>query len=327
MNLEPTTIFEPAAGAAVGKRLDVFLTEQLSALSRTKIGALIKNGQVLVNQQVSKSGYRLRETDSIRVFIEPEPPSQIQPENIPLDVLYEDEYLLAINKQPGMVVHPGAGIRQGTLVSALLHYTNELSSVGGRDRPGLVHRLDKDTSGVLVVAKNDEAHWKMSSLFANRQVFKQYRAIVYGVPQSTEGLIDAPLRRCQYNRQMFRVDSSGRPARSRYTVLKDFRIMAYLAVVLETGRTHQARVHLQSIGHPVIGDAVYGGGARKGPSVAVKDNALLKNVQAAVTRQMLHAHLLKFRHPFTDNEIEIEAPLPDDFTRILNILEAGFVAE
>jgi len=327
MNLEPTTIFEPATGAAVGKRLDVFLTEQMPSISRSRLSTMIKNGHVLVNQQTSKSGYRLREADAIQVIREPEPPSQIQPENIPLEVLFEDEYLLAINKQPGIVVHPGAGIRQGTLVSALLHYTSELSSVGGSDRPGLVHRLDKDTSGVLVVAKNNEAHWKMSRLFANRQVFKQYRAIVYGVPQSPEGLIDAPLRRCQHNRQMFMVHNSGRPARSRYTVLMNFRIMAYLAVVLETGRTHQARVHLQSIGHPVVGDPVYGGSARKGPSVAAKDNALLKNVQAAVTRQMLHAHLLKFRHPFTDIEIEIEAPLPDDFTRILNILEAGFVAE
>jgi len=327
MNLEKTTLLKPATGEAVGKRLDVFLSEQIPSISRSRLSTMIKNGHVFVNQKTAKSGYRLREADAIQVIHEPESPLQIQPENIPLDVLYEDEYLLVINKQPGLVVHPGAGIRQGTLVSALLHYTNELSSVGGSDRPGLVHRLDKDTSGVLVVAKSIEAHWKMSRLFANRQVYKQYRAIVFGVPHPPEGLIDAPLRRCQHNRQMFMVDDGGRPARSRYTVLKNFRIMAYLAVVLETGRTHQARVHLQSIGHPVIGDVVYGGGARKGPSVNAKDVSLLKSVQAALTRQMLHAHLLKFRHPFTDIEIEIEAPLPTDFTRILNILEAGFVAE
>jgi 23S rRNA pseudouridine1911/1915/1917 synthase len=306
-------------------RLDLFLTERMPSMSRTKLSAMIKNGEVLVNKQSSKSGYRLRETDAVQVFLAPETPSRIQPEAIPLEVLYEDEYLLAVNKQAGIVVHPGAGIPQGTLVNALLHYTRELSSVGGADRPGLVHRLDKDTSGVLIVAKSNEAHWKLSRLFANRQVDKQYRAIVYGVPEGKEGLIDAPIRRSQHNRQIFKVEGTGRPARSRYIVLQDFRIMAYLAVTLETGRTHQARVHLQSIGHPVVGDPVYGGGVRKGTSVASQDVALLKRVQAAVKRQMLHAHTIRFRHPFTEQQMEIVAPLPADFSGILSILESRLI--
>ncbi|MFH1214670.1 MAG: RluA family pseudouridine synthase [Candidatus Neomarinimicrobiota bacterium] len=323
MNLETTKIIEPATSAAVGKRLDIFLTEYIPELSRTKIGTMIKNGKVLVNQQASKTGYRLREKDAVRVLIEPDPPSQIQPEYLPLEILYEDKYLFAVNKMPGVVVHPGAGIRQGTLVSGLLNYTNELSSVGGIERPGLVHRLDKDTSGVIVVAKNNEAHWKMSRLFAERQVYKQYRTFVYGVPEPAEGLIDAPIQRCQHNRQTFTVHNSGRPARTRYAVLKDFRIMAYLSVVLETGRTHQVRVHLQYINHPVVGDPVYGGAARKGPSVNARDVGVLKNVQALARRQLLHAFLLRFNHPFTGEDIEICAPLPADFTAVLNVLEAG----
>ncbi|HPC36455.1 MAG TPA: RluA family pseudouridine synthase [Candidatus Marinimicrobia bacterium] len=323
MNLEPVKIVKPCTGEEVGKRLDLFLLEQLPEFSRTKIAGLIKNGKILVNGQTSKASYHLRAADTIAVFAAPQPTSPIQPENIPLEILYEDEYLLAINKKPGIVVHPGAGVRQGTLVSALLHYTDQLSSLGGRERPGLVHRLDKNTSGVLIVAKSDEVHWKMSRLFAERKVFKQYRAIVYGVPESAEGLIDAPLRRSQRNRQIFTVDEQGRPARTRFTVLKDYRIMAYLVLVLETGRTHQARVHLQSIGHPVVGDPVYGGKLRKGSAVSAKDVALLKKVQSEVQRQLLHAYLVRFRHPFLDEEIEIIAPLPDDFTRILNILEMG----
>ncbi|MDD5231408.1 MAG: RluA family pseudouridine synthase [Candidatus Marinimicrobia bacterium] len=323
MNLEPIKVYVSATGTAVGKRLDVFLTGKMPEYSRSHIAGFIKDGIVLINGQKTKAGYRLREDDTIQVLEMPEPLGPIQPEDLPLEILYEDEHLLAINKKPGMVVHPGAGIRQGTLISALLHYTNELSSVGGNERPGLVHRLDKDTSGVIIVAKNNEAHWKMSRLFAERRVFKQYRAIVYGVPKTTEGLIDAPIRRSQHNRQMFTINNRGRPARTRFTLLKDYRIMAFLAVVLETGRTHQARVHLQSIGHPVVGDPVYGGGIRKGTSVNARDVTLLKMVQAAVERQLLHAYSLRFRHPFDATDIEIKAPLPVDFIRILNILDTG----
>ncbi|HOV23303.1 MAG TPA: RluA family pseudouridine synthase [Candidatus Marinimicrobia bacterium] len=323
MNLEPVKIIKPCTDEEIEKRLDLYLSEKLPAFSRTKIAGLIKDGKILVNGQISKPSYHLQAMDTIAIFAEPQPISPIQPEDIPLEILYEDEYLLAINKKPGIVVHPGAGVRQGTLVSALLHYTNQLSSLGGSERPGLVHRLDKDTSGVLIVAKNDEVHWKMSRLFAERKVFKQYRAIVYGVPESAVGIIDAPLRRSQRNRQIFTIDKRGRPARTQFTILKDYRIMAYLAVVLATGRTHQARVHLQSIGHPVVGDPVYGGKPRQGSAVSAKDVALLKKVQSEVHRQLLHAYLVRFQHPFFDKDIEIIAPLPDDFSRILNILEAG----
>jgi len=323
MNLESAKIITPITGEAVGNRLDIFLTEKMPGFSRSRIVGLIKTAKILVNQQASKAGYRLRSADTIQILNVPEPDLTIQPEDLPLEVLYEDEYLLAINKKAGMIVHPGAGIRLGTLVGALLHYTRELSSLGGSERPGLIHRLDKDTSGVLIVAKNNEAHWKMSRLFAERRIYKQYRAIVYGVPQSSEGLIEAPLRRSQYNRQIFTVNPGGRPARTRFTVLKDYRIMAYLALVLETGRTHQARVHLQSIGHPVVGDRAYGGGVRLRPTGPVIDLPLLKKVQAAVERQLLHACLLRFQHPFKGVEVEITAPLPDDFSRILNILDTG----
>ncbi len=306
----------------VGDRLDVWLTARLSNYSRAKLAQFIKSERVLVNQQPSKAGYRVRAGDYIEVYLlEPEAPG-LEPEPMNLSILYEDEYFLAINKPPGLVVHPGAGNRQGTLVHGLLHYTKYLSTVGGADRPGLVHRLDKDTSGVLLVAKSDEAHWRLSELFKQRAVYKEYWALVWGCPNPTEGIIDAALHRSPNNRQKFVAGVIGRPARTRYWVREDFGEMAFVHLQLETGRTHQARVHLQYIGNPVVGDVTYGGGKRNLHPISKERLVVVQKVITMVTRQMLHAVRIRFKHPWNKQQISIEAPLPADFAQVLNFLRS-----
>jgi len=307
-----------------GKRLDVYLSERIVELSRSKIYNLIREGNIIVNSFTSKPGYNLKQNDVIEVTL-PEPtPSEIIAEEIPLSILYEDEYYIAVDKPAGMVVHPGAGHFFGTLVSALVSYTTELSSVGGKLRPGLVHRLDKDTSGIVVAAKTDEAHWKLSKLFAERSVFKEYRAFVWGFPKPESGLINAPIGRSNKNRKKFIVSDSGREARTRYVTISNFGIISFIKLILETGRTHQARVHLDFIGYPVVGDLIYGGGLRHLRCLQKKEVDPGKLVLSKVERQMLHAFRIRFCHPFKDKDVEIEAPLPEDFINIESILRTGY---
>jgi len=306
----------------LASRLDAFLAGELENLSRSKIHALIRSGNITVNHTVVKPSYRLVSGDIVSVQL-PEPePLALSAEAMPLDIIYEDEDYFAVNKPKGLVVHPGAGNFRGTLVAGLLNYTRQLSSVGGDLRPGLVHRLDKDTTGVLVVAKTDEAHWKLGKLFADRQVYKEYRALVWGVPHPAEGIIEKSIGRNQRDRKIFTISSRGKPARSRYTLLKDFGIMSLVKVILETGRTHQIRVHMKHIGHPVVGDNMYG--YKNSPhlleSFSKKHLDIGKQVIARVDRQMLHAYCLKFIHPYTGKEIEIIAPIPADILEIETIL-------
>ena len=305
--------------AEESRRLDQFVTERLPDYSRSFYAALIKNGLIRVNQQQVKAGYRLRNGDRISVTLPVASAPGVAPEPMPLTILFEDEYLLIVNKPAGLVVHPGAGNTQGTLVSGLLNYTRQLSSVGGPNRPGLVHRLDKDTSGVLIVAKSNPAHWRLSALFAERKVEKEYRAIVWGLPDPSEGIIDAALRRSPANRQKYIVHQAGRSARTRYRVVEDFHLMAEVALILETGRTHQARVHLAYLGHPVVGDRLYGGG-KSGGHFNQAERTHIEAVFRLVHRQLLHAWRIRFRHPFRDVEIEVRAPLPEDFVAVGNIL-------
>lgn len=304
----------------VGERLDQWLAARLTHFSRAQLSRLIRQQQVLVNQQTAKNAYKVRYADQIVVHL-PEPePNKVQPVAMELNILYEDEYLLAINKPPGLVVHPGAGKRQNTLVSGLLYYTQQLSRVGGAERPGLVHRLDKDTSGVLLVAKSDEVHWRLSDLFQKRQVDKEYLALVWGRPPADEGLIDAAIRRSPTNREKFVVGKDGRPAQTRYRLEEAFGLFSLVRLQLLTGRTHQARVHLQFLGNPVVGDLTYGGGRRKIQATAKSQILIGQRVMALVSRQLLHAARLGFVHPWTKEKLLIEAPLPSDFDHVLQIL-------
>lgn len=320
-NIKETLDF--VADKDFGERLDVYLSERIGKLSRSKIYNLIRRGNILVNGLTSKPGYNIKQNDVIKVVLPEPPPSEIIGEKIPLTILYEDKYYIAVNKPVGMVVHPGAGHFFGTLVSALVNYTSELSSLGGKLRPGLVHRLDKDTSGIVVAAKTDEAHWKLSKLFADRSVFKEYRAFVWGFPKPESALIDAPIGRSSKNRKKFIVSDSGRKARTCYQTISNFGIMSSIKLILETGRTHQARVHLNFIGHPVVGDLIYGGGLRHLRCLSKKEIDLGELVLSKVERQMLHAFGIRFCHPFTGENIEIEAPLPADFIDVESTLRSG----
>ena len=279
-------------------RLDQFLAAHLPALTRSRIQTLIRSGHVLLNGRTEKCGAKIRAGDRVECSI-PEPvPDTNQPEEIPLAVLFEDDDLIVVNKPAGMVVHPAAGNREHTLVNALLHHCRSLSGIGGAQRPGIVHRLDKETSGCLVAAKNDEAHQNLSRQFAGRQVLKIYLALASGVFKSKSGLIDAPVGRHPVHRKKMAVVRAerGRAAKTEYRVLNESGAFTVVECTLHTGRTHQIRVHLKHLGHPLMGDALYGG--KTGP---------------AFPRQMLHAWKLGFFHPRTSQWMVFESPLPGDF--------------
>ena len=287
-----------------GMRLDHFITEQVPHLSRSRLQALIKDGHIKVNGQLARTSVKLRTGDKIE-FDEPEViASTTEAEDIPLAVLYEDDDLIVINKPAGLVVHPAVGHSSGTLVNALLHHCDELSGIGGVERPGIVHRLDKETSGCLVAAKNDLAHQALIAQFSGREVTKIYLAIAAGKFPRREGLIDAPIGRHRVHRQKMAVvkDDQGREARTGWKVLAEVPAGTLVQCTLHTGRTHQIRVHLKHLGHPLLGDTVYG-------------------KPAGFARQMLHAWKLGFTHPRTGAPVQCVAPVPADF------LEAGVVPE
>jgi 23S rRNA pseudouridine1911/1915/1917 synthase len=282
---------------ASGTRLDRFLADHLEQFSRSRLQQLIRSGAVTRNGKAARPRAVVRTGDEIRV-VEPAPASSdLRSENIPIDVLFEDDDLIVLNKPAGLVVHPGAGHREHTLVNALLGHCPSLSVIGGEERPGIVHRLDKETSGCIVVAKNDETHRGLSVQFADRTVTKVYLALVAGKLRKTAGSIDANIGRHPVHRQRMSVNRiRGRPARTDYAVLASADGISLVECRLHSGRTHQIRVHLHHIGHPVLGDKLYG---RKGA--------------AGVHRQMLHAWKLGFQHPRTGDWKEFQAPLPEDF--------------
>ena len=282
-------------------RLDQFLAKQLLAYSRSRLQELIRSGFVRLNGGISRPRQIVRSGDKIDL-IEP-PPEQvdIRPEPIPLDVLFEDDDLIVINKPAGMTVHPGAGQREHTLVNALLSHCAGLSGIGGKERPGIVHRLDKETSGCVVVAKNDVAHRELSKQFAARTVEKIYLALVVGKLREAAGVIDEKIGRHPIDRKRMHVSSRrGRTARTEYRVVRSSDAASLIECRLHSGRTHQIRVHLQHLGHPVLGDKVYA------PRFAKK-----------FPRQMLHAWKLGFHHPRTSQWKTFEAPLPDDFNQAM----------
>lgn len=315
-NLSPEIMTFEAAPEDVGTRLDVYLAARIDAASRARIQRLIESGDVLVGDKISKPSYKLRPGDRLEVELtEAIIASELVPEDIPLDVLYEDDELIAVNKPAGMVVHPGAGVATGTLAHALLFHFAQLPTRGGAARPGIVHRLDRETSGVMVVAKTEAAHEKISAQFRARAVFKSYVALVHGQVKTESGRIDEPIARERRHRTRMGVVRGGREALSLYRVRERYERCTLLDVEIKTGRTHQIRVHLAHLKHPVVGDELYGGGRDQN----VPDTRLRQRI-AALNRQFLHAARLALRHPTTDQELRFKAPLPADLTTFLEFL-------
>jgi 23S rRNA pseudouridine1911/1915/1917 synthase len=300
-----------------GARLDAYLAAHMEGWSRSRIQRLIEDGDVLVAGRAAglKSSYKLRQDDEIEVELAPNAPSEFAPENIPLDVVYEDDELLVVNKPAGMVVHPAAGVPGGTLANALVHHFHQLSKRAGAIRPGIVHRLDRDTSGLIVVAKTEEAHENLSDQFREREVFKSYLALVHGAVASESGRIDQPLGRDPRHRSRMAVVRGGRPALSLYKARQRYERFTLLDVEIKTGRTHQIRVHLQWLKHPVVGDKVYGDGRDK----SVTD-VRVRAALSALDRQFLHAAQLGFRHPRFLEPLRFEAPLPTDLENFLEVI-------
>lgn len=316
MSVEYQLLNVPAETA--GLRLDSFLASHLKDISRTRIQRAIADGDILVNEHVAKPSYRLRDGDQIEIDLPEPPPVELVPESIPLSIVYEDEDLVVVNKPAGMVVHPGAGVDSGTLAHALVYHFNLLSEVAGRTRPGIVHRLDKETSGLLVVAKNDVAHERLSDQFRDRQVFKLYIALVYGRLSKERGEIDVRIGRSPHNRTRMSVlrGGAGRTAHTIFEVAKRYQDFTLLKVQIKTGRTHQIRVHLTHIGHPVVGDATYGGGREN----SIREVAIKRAAQS-LGRQFLHSAELAFNHPRSGKRLEFTAPLPPELAKFLKPLD------
>ena len=286
------------------ERLDLFVTRRLQELTRSRVRRLIDQGLVTVDgQPAAKAGLRLNAGQRVRVTLPPPEPSELEPEAIPLRIVYEDEDLLVVDKPAGMAVHPSPGHSRHTLVHAVLAHCPDLSGIGGVLRPGIVHRLDKDTSGLIIVAKHDAAHLSLARQLKERKVEKTYVALVEGRVRPQQGVIDAPIGRHPRHRKRMAVVENGRDARTRYRVLREVDGRSLVEVQPKTGRTHQIRVHLASIGHPVVGDTLYGKRSDVFP------------------RQFLHAQRLAFRHPRSGERMELEAPLAEDLQRALAELE------
>ncbi len=309
---------------ADGLRLDVFLARTWPELSRSQARRLVDGGAVRVGGAHRRASFHLAAGDEVAVIL-PEPePSTLQPEAIPLDIVYEDGYLLVVNKPAGLTVHPAAGARRGTLVHALLHHCDDLSGIGGVLRPGIVHRLDKGTSGLLVVAKTDEAHRSLAEQIRERSLKRLYRALVWGRPHADEGVVDAPVGRHPTDRKkMAVVASGGKNAATHFKVVGCYKLLSLLELKLETGRTHQVRTHMAHLGCPVFGDPEYGGRRKALNSLrgrfAREAAALLKGID----RQALHAWRLSLVHPAHGRRCEFTAPLPEDIKWVLERLEEG----
>jgi 23S rRNA pseudouridine1911/1915/1917 synthase len=309
-------VVEPAAARS---RLDRWLAAQLPALSRARLQALIEEGRVRLDGAPARASARVRAGQRVHVHIPAPAAAAPRAEDIPLTVVHEDPHLLVLDKPAGMSVHPGAGRGEGTLVNALLHHVRDLSGVGGVLRPGIVHRLDRGTSGLLVVAKDDATHRALAEQFARRSVEKEYLAVVLGVPHPREGRITAPIGRHPVQRKRMAVrERGGRAALSAYRVEEALDGAALVRVRIHTGRTHQIRVHMAAVGHPVAGDREYGG-TRTPPSRRARSRAAL----AGMRRPALHAARLAFTHPATGERLRFESPAPPDITALVQELRAA----
>ena len=313
------TLFFHISQEEEGVRLDQFLVSRTKGLSRSRIKDLIKSGAARVNQTVSRPSYRVRAGDHIILSIPPPSPTVVQPEPVAFSIVFEDASVVVVDKPAGLVVHPAPGHASGTLVHGLLWRCGDLSGIGGVTRPGIVHRLDKDTSGLMVVAKNDRAHASLARQFKSGEIRKEYRALVHGLLRERTGLIDAPIaRHSRKRKEMAVVQGRGKEAVTAWWLVESFQAeFSFLRVSIKTGRTHQIRVHFSHLGHPVVGDPVYGYGKRwwKGHPLQKKGGII-----TPPRRQMLHAKRLGFQHPESGRFMEFEADLPDDFRAMLESL-------
>jgi 23S rRNA pseudouridine1911/1915/1917 synthase len=316
----PTRWFEDRVAASdSGSRLDVWLSTRLPDLSRTRVKALIESGDVLVDGRRVKAAYRLRPAECVEARIPPPPPEELAPEPIPLAIVFEDEHVLVVDKPAGMVTHPGAGQSAGTLAAAALAHAPAMAGVGGPRRPGIVHRLDKGTSGLIILAKTAAAYEALTGQLAKRNVSRRYVCLVHGTVRAPDGVIDKPIGRDERSRVRMAVAREGRGKRAitRFRVLERFSGVSYLECRLETGRTHQIRVHLASLGHPVLGDRTYG----KRAETRTAEPAL-GDLIAGLGGVALHAAGLGFAHPATGERIELVSPVPYRLTRVLSHLRS-----
>ena len=296
---------------SAGERLDKYLSSQMTDFTRNAVARLIADGNVAVNGSIVNKNYKCRENDEISVTVPDAVPLEAEAENIPLDIVYEDKDLLVVNKQKGMVVHPAAGNYTGTLVNALLyHCKDSLSGINGVIRPGIVHRIDKDTSGLLIVAKNDSSHIHLAQQIKEHSFSRAYQAVVYGNIKEDEGTVNLPIGRSPKDRKKMAVtDKNSKNAVTHFQVIKRYGDFTHIRCVLETGRTHQIRVHMAYLGHPLAGDGVYG------PKKVIK----------SLNGQCLHAGEIGFVHPTSGEYMEFKADLPDYFTDFLNKLENNLI--
>jgi len=309
------TVSLEVSEADAGVRLDAYLAQNIDGWSRARLQRLIEAGDVLVNSKLAKASYKLSAQDEIEVELTPAPESNFIPENIPLEIVFEDDHIIVINKPAGLVVHPAAGVNSGTLANALAYHFQQLSNAGSI-RPGIVHRLDKDTSGLLVAAKTEAAHENLADQFRAREVFKSYVALVYGVIKQESGRIEQPIARDPRNRTRMAIVPGGRGALSLYKVRRSYDSFTLLDVELKTGRTHQIRVHLAWLKHPVVADELYGGGREN----SIRDVQLRARIRK-LKRQFLHAERLGFRHPQTGEPMKFVATLPAELVQFLESLE------
>lgn len=319
MNSEPeSSVIFTVPEADAGARLDAFLASRIEGWSRARLQRLIEDGDVMVNGSAAKASYKLRATDEIEAELTALPTTSFLPEDIPIDVVYEDDELIVLNKPAGIVVHPGAGAKTGTLANALAFHFQNLSTAGGVARPGIVHRLDKDTSGLLVAAKTEQAHGNLADQFREREVFKSYVALVHGQVERDRGEIDEPIARDPRHRTRMAIVRGGRAAISIYRARERFDRFTLVDVELKTGRTHQIRVHLAWIKHPVVGDETYGSG--RDNTVA---NPMIRSQIGKLGRQFLHAEKLGFSHPKSGERLIFTAPLPTELQKLLDAIRSA----
>ncbi|MBI2620320.1 MAG: RluA family pseudouridine synthase [Ignavibacteriales bacterium] len=299
-------------------RLDVYLAHQVQNATRSKVRLAIDEGWVLVNGKQVKASHPVAPGEIIEVTLLKRPKPEALPENIPLEILYEDDDLLIVNKPAGMVTHPAHANYSGTLVNALLHHVNSLSTVNTEMRPGIVHRLDKDTTGLMVIAKNDSAHHILAKQFSGRTIRRDYWALVWGKLRQKKGMIETRLGRSKKDRKKVTVTEDGKHASTEYEVLKEFDFLSLLRLSLKTGRTHQIRVHLAHIGHPVFGDPTYGGRSDTWGGLQGSKARAAANLLKLISRQALHAKTLEFVHPRTRTRLKFDSALPADMKTVLH---------